>query len=194
MKDTLFTIPYWKFKLSNWAQSKKDINSLLKQYPCIKHEDQNFLTNRRLPPDKASVFLNECLKLFADPLQEFVQEIKSNLKVTRAFATAYDKGHDHLLHNHGKSLFTLMAYIDLDPKNHSGTIYKQPFNQFDSGNVAFTIPEVAEGDITIFPSIIEHFSPVNSSSKRKTIIAMDLDFHDQLNFYRYNQYWLPDHD
>jgi len=178
MKDTLFSIPYWKFTLKDWAKKKEKIQTLLKQYPCIKHKDQNFLTNRRLPPDKASVFLNECLKLFADPLQEFVQEVKTNLKVTRAFATAYDKGQDHILHNHGKSLFTAMAYIDLDSKIHSGTVYKQPFNQFDSGNVAFVIPKVAEGDITIFPSIIEHFSRVNSSSKRRTIIAMDLDFHD----------------
>ena len=178
MKETLFTIPYWKFKLSNWAKTKKDIHSLLKQYPCIKHKDQNFLTNRRLPPDKASAFLNECLKLFASPLQEFVQEVKTNLKASRAFATAYDKGQDHILHNHGKSLFTLMVYIDLHPKIHSGTIYKQPYNQFDSGNVAFVSPTVVEGDMIIVPGNIEHLSPVNPSSERKTIIAMDLDFYD----------------
>ena len=178
MKDTLFAIPYWKFTLKDWDQKKEKIQTLLKQYPCIKHKDQNFLTNRRLPPEKALIFLNECLKLFADPLQEFVQEVKTNLKASRAFATAYDKGQDHILHNHGKSLFTAMAYIDLDSKIHSGTVYKQPFNQFDSGNVAFVIPKVKEGDIAIFPSSIEHFSPVNSSSKRKTIIAMDLNFYD----------------
>jgi len=176
MKDTLFMVPYWKFTLEDWNKKKEKIQALLKEYPCIKHEGQNFLTNRRLPPDKASAFLNECLKLFADPLQEFVQEIKTNLKATRAFATAYDKGHEHILHNHGKSLFTAMAYINLDPKIHSGTVYKQPFNQFDSGNVVFVIPKVVEGDIAVFPSMIEHFSPVNSSSKRKTIIAIDLDF------------------
>ena len=178
MKDTLFAIPYWKFTLKDWDKKKEKIQTLLKQYPCIKHEGQNFLTNRRLSPDKASVFLSECLKLFADPLQEFVQEIKTNLKTTQAFATAYDKGQDHILHNHGKSLFTAMAYIDLDPKIHSGTVYKQPYNQFDSGNVAFVIPKVVEGDMIIVPGNIEHFSPVNSSSERKTIIAMDLDFHD----------------
>ena len=178
MKETLFAIPYWKFALKDWDQKKEKIQTLLKQYPCIKHKDQNFLTNRRLPPEKALIFLNECLKVFADPLQEFVQEVKTNLKASRAFATAYDKGQDHILHNHGKSLFTLMVYIDLHPKIHSGTIYKQPYNQFDSGNVAFVIPKVAEGDMVIVPGNIEHLSPVNPSSERKTIIAMDLDFYD----------------
>ena len=70
MKDTLFVIPCWKFTLKDWDKKKEKIQTLLKQYPCIKHEGQNFLTNRRLSPDKASVFLNECLELFADPLQE----------------------------------------------------------------------------------------------------------------------------
>ena len=178
MKDTLFAVPYWKFKVPNWTQTKKDIHSLLETYPCIEHEGQKFLTNRRLSLEKASIFLKECLRVFADPLQEFAQEIKTNLKTTRAFATAYEKGHDHILHNHGKSLFTAMVYIDLDPKIHSGTIYKQPYTQFDSGNVAFVSPTVVEGDMIIVPGNIEHLSPVNPSSERKTIIAMDLDFYD----------------
>ena len=83
MKDTLFAVPYWKFKVPNWTQTKKDIHSLLETYPCIEHEGQNFLTNRRLSLEKASIFLKECLRVFADPLQEFAQEIKTNLPIFR---------------------------------------------------------------------------------------------------------------
>ena len=176
MKDIMFAIPYWKFVLKDWEEKKKKIHTLLEQYPCIKHEGQNFLTNRRLPRDSAALFLEECLHLFSTPLNEFASEIKTNLKISKAFATAYDKGHEQILHNHGKALFSAMIYVDLDPIDHSPTIYKQPFNQFDSANVCFIKPKTKEGDMLIVPSPIEHFSPVNNSSKRKTVIALDLIF------------------
>jgi len=180
MKDIMFSIPYWKFVLKNWEQKKKKIHTLLEQYPCIKHEGQNFLTNRRLPLDSAAIFLDECLNLFSEPLNEFVGEVKTNLEISKAFATAYDKGHEQILHNHGKALFTAMIYVDLDPTDHSPTIYKQPFNQFDSANVCFLKLKTTEGDMIIVPSSIEHFSPVNNSSKRKTVIALDLIFGENL--------------
>jgi len=69
-----------------------------------------------------------------------------------------------------------MIYVDLDPIDHSPTVYKQPFNQFDSANVCFRKFKTKEGDMIIVPSSIEHFSPVNNSSKRKTVIALDLIF------------------
>ena len=174
MKDIMFAIPYWKFVLKDWEEKKKKIHTLLEQYPCIKHEGQNFLTNRRLSHDPAALFLEECLNLFSEPLKDFAREIKTNLKISRAFATAYDKGQEQILHNHGKTLFSAMIYVDLDPIDHSPTVYKQPFNQFDSANVCFIKLETKEGDMIIVPSSIEHFSPVNNSSKRKTVIALDL--------------------
>ena len=176
MKEIMFSIPYWKFALTDWEEKKKNIQVLLEQYPCIKHEGQNFLTNRRLPRGSATLFLKGCLDLFAEPLHEFTNEIKTNLEISKAFATAYDKGQEQILHNHGKSLFSAMIYVDLDPIDHSPTVYKQPFNQFDSANVCFLKLKTQEGDMIIVPSAIEHFSPVNSSSKRKTVIALDLIF------------------
>ena len=174
MKEILFAIPYWKFTLKDWDKKKEKIQTLLKEYPYIKHEGQNFLTNRRLSHDPAALFLEECLNLFSEPLKDFAREIKTNLKISRAFATAYDKGQEQILHNHGKTLFSAMIYVDLDPIDHSPTVYKQPFNQFDSANVCFIKLETKEGDMIIVPSSIEHFSPVNNSSKRKTDIALDL--------------------
>ena len=176
MKDTLFAIPYWKFTLKDWEEKKKKIHTLLEQYPCLKYKDQNFLTNRRLSLGLAAIFLDECLNLFSESLNEFSNEVKTNLEISKAFATSYDKGHEQILHNHGKALFSAMIYVDFDPTEHSPTVYKQPFNQFDSGNVCFRKFKTKEGDMMIVPSSIEHFSPANNSSKRKTVIGLDLIF------------------
>ena len=176
MKHTMFIVPYWKYSLKNWSKTKKEIKNIIKQYPYISSKNQNFLSNRaRTTPE----FIEEVARILENSLQEFAQEVKQNFKITSAWATAYKKGMDHLLHNHSKSLFTCIVYVDFDPKFHQGTAFKQPFDQFDSGNVCFIVPEIKEGDMLIVPSNIEHCGPVNKSTTIKTILAFDLNFCDK---------------
>tara|TARA_R110000751_G_scaffold306348_1_gene424504 strand:- start:3634 stop:4167 length:534 start_codon:yes stop_codon:yes gene_type:complete len=176
MKENLFIVPYWKYSLQNWPDIKKRIKNLLKQYPCKLSKNQNFLSNRHSAHYHHATpgFVEEIIKIFSDPLQEFAQEVKYNLKIKVAWATSYQQGMDHILHSHGKCLFTSIVYVDFDPDHHKGTSFKQPFNQFDSGDVCFRIPKVKEGDMIVCPSNIEHYGPVNTSPLIKTIIGFDL--------------------
>tara|TARA_R100001086_G_scaffold182047_1_gene101366 strand:- start:151 stop:669 length:519 start_codon:yes stop_codon:yes gene_type:complete len=171
MKQTMFIVPYWTYSIKNWSQIKKKIKPLLKQYRCVSAKNQNFLSNRA---KTSAGFIQEVGNIFKDPLKEFVQEVKHNLQITAAWATSYKKGMDHILHSHSKCLFTGILYVDFDPRLHQATTFKQPFNQFDSGNVCFTFPKVKEGDMLLCPSNIEHYGPVNTSTTIKTIIGFDL--------------------
>ena len=167
----MFIVPYWQYSLKHWPEIKKKTKLILKQYPCKLSKSQNFLSNRTEP---RSGFLQEMVKILADPLNEFAQEVKYNLQIKVAWATSYKKGMDHILHSHSKCLFTGILYVDFDPRLHQATTFKQPFNQFDSGNVCFTFPKVKEGDMLLCPSNIEHYGPVNTSTTIKTIIGFDL--------------------
>jgi len=177
MKVTLFQIPYWRYKIKNWKKVKKDLNVLLKRNPCIKFKNQNFLTNRQMGAEANGIFVHTILTLLETPLHEFVQEVKTDLKITSAWATRYEKGMDQWIHTHPEGLFVGMIYIDFDPKVHGATMFKQPYGQLETGGVAFTSPPVTEGDFLFFPSNLEHFAPVNKSSSPRTILAMDLNFY-----------------
>ena len=175
MKHTMFIVPYWIYSIKNWSKIKKKIKPLLNQYPCVSAKNQNFLSNRAKSSSEIKAgFIQEVVNIFKDPLREFVQEVKHNLQITAAWATSYKKGMDHVLHSHSNCILTGVVYVDFNPKLHQGTAFKQPFNQFDSANVCFLKLKTTEGDMIIVPSSIEHFSPVNNSSKRKTVIVLDL--------------------
>ena len=91
MKVTLFQIPYWRYKIKNWKKVKKSLHALIKRYPCIAFQNQNFLTNRQMGREKSITFVHEILNILSTPFQEFVQEVKSDLKITSAWATRYEK-------------------------------------------------------------------------------------------------------
>ena len=179
MKHTMFIVPYWIYSIKNWSKIKKKIKPLLNQYPCVSAKNQNFLSNRAKTSSEIKAgFIQEVVNIFKDPLREFVQEVKHNLQITAAWATSYKKGMDHVLHSHSNCILTGVVYVDFNPKLHQGTAFKQPFNQFDTGNVCFIFPKVKEGDMIIAPGNIEHYSPVNQSTTVKTIIGFDLNLHD----------------
>ena len=45
-QDTLFYVPFWKNKIDNFKDKKKDLLKLLKDYPEKPTELQTFSTNR----------------------------------------------------------------------------------------------------------------------------------------------------
>jgi len=178
MKEVLFQVPYWRYKIKQWKKVKKSLHALIERYPCIAFQNQNFLTNRQMGREKSMTFVHEILNILSVPLQEFVQEVKNDLKITGAWATRYEKGMDQWVHTHPEGLFVGMLYLDFDPKLHQSTMFKQPYGQLETNGVAYTAPaNVHEGEMFFFPGNIEHFAPVNKSSTPRTILAMDLNFH-----------------
>lgn len=83
----------------------------------------------------------------------------------------YGKNLMHGWHYHFGCLYHYIYYLEL-PEGTPPTLVRIP------GGFEFT-PNVKEGDILIMPSICEHTSPYNTSDKRKTIIAGNIDEYDE---------------
>lgn len=77
----------------------------------------------------------------------------------------YVKGDFHSWHNHGSSWSTVY-FVELPDPSFS-TMFYLPFNKEEIQI------DVKEGDFITFPGFIFHKSPVNTSDKRKTIIAFN---------------------
>ena len=181
MIETLFSVPSFTYKIKNWKRVKKQVETLLKKYPCIKQRSQNFLTNRWSPQVDHQALVADVFHIVQPYIKEMAQEIKTNLNITAAWATSYKKGMDHLLHNHAQykpgrcNSWSGVLYTHFNPAEHQGTIYKQPFPAFESGNIVFRIPRVTEGTLVIVPSTLEHFTPPNASKTVRTIIGFDME-------------------
>lgn len=79
----------------------------------------------------------------------------------------YTRFNHHCFHVHDKT-WSIVYYLELDKKS-PGTQFK-PTETGDYINLP-----VVEGDLAVFPGWIEHRSPPNLSTKRKTIIACDIN-------------------
>jgi hypothetical protein len=80
----------------------------------------------------------------------------------------YETLDTHGWHRHDRTFYSNVYYLEL-PKDGPRTIFKNPFNGEE-----IIHPDVEEGDILTFPSIVEHCSMPNVSSGRKTIISFNI--------------------
>ena len=73
--------------------------------------------------------------------------------------------------------WSAVLYVEFDDKEHSATTFYCPYmsnkRSFLGGYDTY-IPKVKEGDLIIFPSIIQHEASTNMSDKRRTIISFNL--------------------
>ena len=83
----------------------------------------------------------------------------------------YDNAGTHGWHCHG-STFTGAYYLDL-PEDVPVTEISDPYDPTKQLSL-----KVKEGDISLFPAYSIHRSPVNNSTKTKTIISFNMEIHN----------------
>ena len=86
--------------------------------------------------------------------------------LTNYWYQQYNQTYEHGWHFHNNCFYHAIYYLEL-PESAPGTMCRFP------GGIEFT-PNVKEGDILIMPSIVEHCSPPNKGTERKTIIAVNI--------------------
>tara|TARA_R110000744_G_scaffold130215_3_gene237850 strand:+ start:14 stop:541 length:528 start_codon:yes stop_codon:yes gene_type:complete len=97
----------------------------------------------------------------------------SNIQITNIWYQRYESTDFHSWHTHSNH-YTGVFYIE-KPKS-------TPPTQLSFGNDIIDL-EASEGDIIIFPSLVVHRSPVNTSNEIKTIISFNFNINaDGHNF------------
>jgi hypothetical protein len=95
----------------------------------------------------------------------FVKELEFQIK--NVWFQQYEQDSQHTWHVHPFTNWFGIYYLELDQR--VGTIIMNPI----TGDTDPT--NVVEGDIFLCPAIYPHCSPINSSGKRKTVIAFNID-------------------
>jgi hypothetical protein len=185
MEDIKFGIPFYTYSIPDWETKKKIIlNSLpnFKQYKLEKsktsgHGDKNHYTdyfdNLEKPPEYAKTVI-ECLD---DQILEFCRSTNDNWNLTSIWFQTYEKYNNFSVHNHGIEGWSAILYVEFDSLEHSPTTFYSPHLSWEKktlGQYNSNIPNVKEGDLIIFPAMIQHEASSNMSDKTRTIISFNL--------------------
>ena len=178
-QDTLFNIPFWKIRIINFEEKKKELTKLLESYPEERKGAGEFSTNR-FPQNFSSQkgragypFIERFSSIMKEEFETLSKEIKKDFAIVDLWSVSYNKGDNQSPHNHASTGLTGILYLNL-PKNSPVTIYVQPWNNYEIDAVQYASPSIAAGDIVIVPSFVLHFSKPNKSNSKKRIISWDM--------------------
>ena len=169
-QDNLFNIPFWQIRSINFKEKKKELVKLLESYPEEKKGLQEFATNRQ---SNRSGLVERFSSIMNQEVMTFSKEIKKDFAITEIWSVSYAQGDYHPPHNHGSVGLSGILYLDL-PNDSPITNYIQPWNDYASDTVQYHAMPIAEGDIIITPSFIQHFSNPNKTEEIKRIISWDM--------------------
>jgi len=170
IQQSLFNIPFWKIRITNFEEKKKELVKLLEFYPEKKIGMQEFATNRQ---SERSDMIKRFVSIMTEEVELFTKHLKKDFAIHEMWSISYDKDDEQWPHNHGSWGLTGILYLDL-PKGSPASDFIQPWNDYESDTVQFRTPDVVEGDIVIVPSFILHFSRPNKSNSKKRIISWDM--------------------
>jgi hypothetical protein len=158
-----FVIPFLTYTVEGWKDKKDDVLSLLD----LEEKDGHFTDyykyhqNGIVPPYADALF-----DILKPSLEEFDQIYPKEFHIHNVWAQKYLRGGHHSLHNHGALGYSAVFYASLED-DHEPTTFYAPYVDFIEGDVIEFVPEVSEGDIAFFPSVLMHqCKPVQSDSER----------------------------
>ena len=169
--NTDVRLPIFKYKVDNHEIIKplilEDIKemgsfSLMDKYQHITNTDWHLNEGFNRPYFKHVDFH---IQNICNELKNQLGYVESKIMLLNYWFQQYTKGDHHKWHNHSKSLFSAVYYVNLQNDN--------PKTTFRLGNEEFDIA-VKESEILIFPSFLEHTSKENNSEYIKTIVSFNL--------------------
>jgi hypothetical protein len=172
MKNTMFKTLIYQYPVENWESKKFEIKKFICEEKFIRNE--SFFTDRKLANNN---YLDEFLNIFKDELEEFKKEIAVNeLILTNVWTVKYFTGDFHPVHTHSSTGYSGILYLDYDEDEHTGTYFVNSQTDPITDLTNYSLPVVHEGQMSIAPSSILHFTFPNNSLKIRQVIGFDLKF------------------
>ena len=164
-------VPYIVSKFENHSLVKEKLLDLINKQDCVVENrggDKISRTDWYVEPGS----VRDYWKFIFPDIEKHMVNVFSDLNLKEyTFTNYWFQQYEHLdmhgWHRHRHCFYSSVYYIEL-PNDGPKTIFKHP--------VYGTIicPEVEEGDILTFPSILEHCSAPNQSTNRKTVLAFNV--------------------
>tara|TARA_A100001234_G_C12521676_1_gene340529 strand:+ start:158 stop:718 length:561 start_codon:yes stop_codon:yes gene_type:complete len=178
--EQMFMIPLIKISIGDWANKKRKIFSWLEDVDYSNEHGPYFSDfnqeQRRNPNYQPNEYSHKVWKLLYEEVKLFDAQVNYGLEdVTPSMWTQiYYKGQEHEVHNHGALGWSCIVFLKFNPIIHKATKFYAPFNNFNSGAMLEYQPEVLEGDMIWFPSMLPHTSQLQESEEERVILSFNL--------------------
>ena len=128
----------------------------------------DFFASKNYLPDVVEILREELADLY-------LSAGFRNPIISQAWMQQYTKGCFMTPHNHGMTGFSAVYYIKFDPIEHESTRFIAPLNNFITGDNLEYKPEVNQGTLIFFPSMLMHYVRPTQSEKPRAILSFNID-------------------
>ena len=169
----MFSVPLLKTKVTPWNEIKPLIVDII--------GDTMFTDDRGLRTDFYNNSYNtelwEVLRPFVSEITEQCMGLPTPDQPPNMWSQKYSSGVEHSLHNHGNRGYSFILYIKYNPQVHRATKFISPFDSFFNGDMLCFEPQIEEGDLIAFPSVVKHSSQIQTSDEERQIVSFNLYEH-----------------
>ena len=167
----MFTVPFYQYKINNWKDKKIELLQLANQQEYYLDNSSNVFTTYG---KSNSLYVTNIFNLIKNEFSLFNQQANLNSSfISDLWFQKYYENQYHAVHNHGAIGYSSVLYIEFDKNEHKGTQFISPFTNA-KGFTEIYNAEVEEGDLIIFPSVINHCSIPTQSKKLRMILSMNI--------------------
>ena len=177
--DYMFEVPLLHLQVKNWEKKKKILFEMAKtsdfimaEEYCSKVKSDYHKQNNAKSMGKHN---NKVLEVLEEEMEIFCNYFEFNsCTIKSSWFESADQGNYHGIHNHGTTGYSSVCYIDYNKSVHTPTQFVSPFHNFLTGELLQYEPEVEEGSIIFFPSVIMHYTEPNISKIERTILSFNI--------------------
>jgi hypothetical protein len=172
MKNTIFETYTYQYPIENWAEKKKQIGQYIKEENFIRNEF--FLTDRK---NANNNYLDHFADIFKDEILKFKLDLGvKEIYITNVWSVKYATGDFHPVHTHSSTGYSGILYYNYNEDEHTGTYFVNSQTDPITDLTNYSLPTVHEGQMSITPSSVLHFTFPNTSINERQVIGFDLKF------------------
>ena len=189
MLNMIFGLPLYHAPVAAHRDIKpklmREIDKVKRDPRCLTERDNDRVySDYRLGNDPITHGYRDLVLASVRPnIVQFGESIgAANMQMGSIWFQQYERYSFHNTHTHWPSLFSVVYYLEFDPKEHQPTAFLNParlqlqlyVNSKIEAQVEFR-PDVTEGDIVVFPGYLDHYAPLCNSDKKRTVVSFNFD-------------------
>lgn len=172
-----FYVPIYKVAVTDWNVKKQQLLNLVDFDNSDFWSDEHF-SDYHHHKKVGCPYIQPFCEILDSELGEIVQVMGKGINIHDLWAQRYAKSNYMAAHNHGGTGYSCVLYADFDQAQHTATRFIAPFNNFHTGSLLEYTPDVKEGELVLFPSVLMHDAAPNQSDKHRTIFSFNCKFVD----------------